>query len=87
MSMIKKMKEELTLLLGREPTIHEEIDILILSQIKDRVLQLQLAYSVDPSDEIQEQYDHAVRCMKEVQDRNPQIFSFDDSDSDGDGYV
>ena len=84
MSAIKKMNIELETILGREPTIHEQIDILILSEIKNRVLELQLMYQVDPSDEYKEQYEHAVRCMQEVQDRNPEIFG--GIDSDGGNY-
>ena len=80
MSAIKKMNMELEIILGREPTIHEQIDILILSTIKERVIEYQLAYQVQPSDEIKEQYQRAVRCMQEVQDRNPQIFGGIDSD-------
>ena len=84
MSAIKKMNQELEVILGREPTIHEQIDILILSQIKNRVLELQLMYQVDPSDDVKEQYEHAVSCLKEVQDRNPEIFG--GLDSDGGDY-
>ena len=80
MSAIKKMNQELKKILGREPTIHEQIDILILSEIKNRVLELHLMYQVDPNDEYKEQYEHAVRCMQEVQDRNPEIFGGIDSD-------
>mgnify|MGYP003656041961 FL=1 len=80
MSAIKKMNQELKQLLGRDPTIHEQIDILILSSIKDRVHELQLTYQMAPSDEIKEQYQHAVKAMQEVQDRNPEIFSRNDSD-------
>ena len=80
MSAIKKMNQELKKILGREPTIHEQIDILILSEIKNRVLELQLAYQMNPSDEYKEQYEHAVKCMREVQDRNPEIFGGIDSD-------
>jgi hypothetical protein len=80
MSAIKKMNRELEKLLGREPTIHEQIDILILSEIKNRVLELQLAYQMNPSDEIREQYEYAVYCLNEVQDRNPEIFGGIDSD-------
>ena len=84
MSAIKKMNQELEIILGREPTIHEQIDILILSEIKNRVLELQLAYQMNPSDEYKEQYEHAVKCMREVQERNPEIFG--GIDSDGDDY-
>ena len=80
MSAIKKMNMELENILGREPTIHEQIDILILSEIKNRVLELQLAYQMNPSDEYKEQYEHAVKCMREVQERNPEIFGGIDSD-------
>ena len=80
MSAIKKMNQELEIILGREPTIHEQIDILILSEIKNRVLELQLTYQMSPSDDIKEQYEHAVSCLKEVQDRNPEIFGGIDSD-------
>lgn len=84
MSAIKKMNMELENILGREPTIHEQIDILILSEIKNRVLELQLAYQMNPSDEYKEQYEHAVKCMREVQDRNPEIFGGIDSDGGDD---
>ena len=87
MSAIKKMNQELKTILGREPTIHEQIDILILNEIKNRVLELQLLYQVDPSDEYQKQYEHAVKCMKEVQDRNPEIFGGIDSDGGDDDYI
>jgi len=79
MSAIKKMNQELEKILGREPTIHEQIDILILSTIKERVHEYQLAYQVQPSDEIKEQYQRAVNCMREIQDRNPEIFGGNDS--------
>ena len=79
MSAIKKMNQELEIILGREPTIHEQIDILILSTIKERVLEYQLAYQVQPSDEIKEQYQRAVRSMQEIQERNPEIFGGNDS--------
>ena len=84
MSAIKKMNMELENILGREPTIHEQIDILILSEIKNRVLELQLAYQMNASDDIKEQYEHAVKCMREVQDRNPEIFGGIDSDGGDD---
>ena len=80
MSAIKKMNRELELILGREPTIHEQIDILILSEIKNRVLELQLAYQMNPDSEYKQQYQHAIKCMKEIQDRNPEIFGGIDSD-------
>jgi CHASE3 domain sensor protein len=80
MSAIKRMNQELEIILGREPTIHEQIDILIMTTIKDRVYELQLAYQVNPTDEYKEQYEHAMKCLKEIQNRNPEIFSFNDSD-------
>ena len=84
MSAIKKMNQELKSILGREPTIHEQIDILILTAIKERVHELQLMYQIDPSDEYKDQYEHAVKCMREVQDRNPEIFGGIDSDGGDD---
>ena len=84
MSAIKKMNIELEAILGREPTIHEQIDILILSSIKERVLEYQLAYQVEPNEEYKEQYLRAVRCMQEIQDRNPEIFGGIDSDGGDD---
>ena len=80
MSAIKKMNRELEAILGREPTIHEQIDILILTAIKDRVLEYQLAYQVQPNDELKEQYQRAIRSMTEIQERNPEIFGGIDSD-------
>ena len=80
MSAIKKMNQELEAILGREPTIHEQIDILILNQVKNRVLEYQLAYQVQPDDEIKEQYQRAVKSMAEIQERNPEIFGGIDSD-------
>ena len=80
MSAIKKMNQELEIILGREPTIHEQIDILILSTIKERVLEYQLAYQVQPDEEIKEQYQRAIKSMKEIQERNPEIFGGIDSD-------
>ena len=56
MSAIKKMNQELKSILGRDPTIHEQIDILILSTIKERVYEYQLAYQVQPDEQIKEQY-------------------------------
>jgi hypothetical protein len=80
MSAIKKMNQELKQLLGREPTIHEQIDILILSTIKERVYEYQLAYQVQPDEEIKEQYQRAIKSLKEIQERNPEIFGGMDSD-------
>ena len=80
MSAIKKMNQELKSILGREPTIHEQIDILILSTIKERVYEFQLAYQMQPDEEIKEQYQRAIKSMKEIQERNPEIFGGIDSD-------
>ena len=84
MSAIKKMNQELEIILGREPTILEQIDILILSTIKERVYEYQLAYQVQPDEEIKEQYQRALRCLQEIQDRNPEIFARNDSDGGDD---
>tara|TARA_B100000287_G_scaffold312460_1_gene295774 strand:+ start:188 stop:445 length:258 start_codon:yes stop_codon:yes gene_type:complete len=84
MSAIKKMNQELKSILGREPTIHEQIDILILATIKERVYELQLSYQVQPDDEIKEQYQRAIRSVTEIQERNPEIFG--GLDSDGGDY-
>ena len=84
MSAIKKMNRELEAILGREPTIHEQIDILILTAIKDRVLEYQLAYQVQPNDELKEQYQRAIKSMTEIQERNPEIFGGNDSDGGDD---
>ena len=80
MSAIKKMNQELKSILGREPTIHEQVDILILSTIKERVYEYQLAYQIQPEEEIKEQYQRAMKCLQEIQDRNPEIFGGIDSD-------
>tara|TARA_Y100001963_G_scaffold86963_1_gene120263 strand:+ start:161 stop:418 length:258 start_codon:yes stop_codon:yes gene_type:complete len=84
MSAIKKMNQELKSILGREPTIHEQIDILILSTIKERVYEFQLAYQMQPDEEIKEQYQRAIKSMQEIQDRNPEIFARNDSDGGND---
>ena len=39
------------------------------------------------SDEIKDQYQHAVKCVQEIQGRNPDIFGHNDSDGGGDGYI
>jgi hypothetical protein len=80
MSVIKKMNIELETILGREPTIHEQIDILILSTIKDRMHEYQLAYQMQPDEEIKEQYQRAIKSVQEIQERNPEIFRGIDSD-------
>ena len=84
MSAIKKMNMELEIILGREPTIHEQIDMLILASVKDRVMQLQMAYQIEPNEEVKEQYQRAVKSMAEIQERNPEIFGGIDSDGGGD---
>ncbi len=87
MSAIKKMNQDLEIILGREPTIYEQIDILILSTIKERVYEFQLAYQMQPDEEIKEQYQRAIKSMKEIQERNPEIFGGIDSDGGGDDYI
>ena len=87
MSAIKKMNQELKSILGRDPTIHEQIDILILSTIKERVYEYQLAYQVQPDEEIKEQYQRAIKSMKEIQERNPEIFGGIDSDGGKDDNI
>ena len=67
-----KMNRELKLFESREPTIHEQIDVLILSEIKTG-LELQLAYQMNPNDEYKASI-NMVKCLKEIQDRNPEIF-------------
>ena len=84
MSAIKKMNQELKSILGRDPTIHEQIDILILSTIKERVYEYQLAYQVQPDEQIKEQYQRAIKSMQEIQERNPEIFGGIDSDGGND---
>ena len=87
MSAIKKMNNELRGLLGRDPTIHEQVDILILAVAKERAIECQLAYKMNPSDEYKEMYQHAVKCINEIQDRNPEIFKSNDSEGGGDDYI
>ena len=87
MSAIKKMNQELKKLLGRDSTIHEQIDILILTTIKARAIEYQLAYQATPSDEYKEQYMHAIKCINEIQDRNPEIFARNDSEGGGDDNI
>ena len=84
MSAIKKMNQELKSILGRDPTIHEQVDILILAVVKERVHELQLAYQMNPIDEYKAQYQHAVKCVAMIQDRNPDIFSNNDSEGGAD---
>ena len=84
MSAIKKMNQELENILGREPTIHEQVDMLIFAVIKERLLELSVMYQLNQDDEIKEQYDHAVKCGREVQERNPDIFYRNDTDGGDD---
>ena len=87
MSAIKKMNQELEIILGREPTIHEQVDVLILAVIKERAVECQLAYNMNPSDEYKEMYEHAMKCVFMIQERNPDIFSSNDSQGNGDDYI
>ncbi len=87
MSAIKKMNKELESILGRHPTIHEQVDMLIFAVIKERLLELSVMYQMNQDDEVKRQYDQAIKCGKEVQERNPEIFSRDDSEGGEDeGY-
>lgn len=87
MSAIKKMNRELKEILGRDPTIHEQVDILILAVVKERAVECQLAYQMNPDDEYKEQYQHAMKCIGMIQDRNPDIFVYKDSDGGDDDYI
>ena len=84
MSAIKKMNRELKQLLGRDPTIHEQVDVLILAVVKERAIECQLAYKMNPTDEYKEMYQHAMKCIGMIQDRNPDIFNYKDSGGDDD---
>jgi len=84
MSAIKKMNQELKGLLGRDPTIHEQVDILILAVIKERAVECQLAYKMNPSDEYKKQYERAMKSIIMIQDRNPEIFGHSDSEGGND---
>ena len=77
--MIKKMNRELKEILGRDPTIHEQVDILILAVVKERAVECQLAYQMNPSEEYKEMYLHAMKCIGMIQERNPDIFTYKDS--------
>jgi len=85
MSAIKKMNSELREILGRDPTIHEQVDILMLSVIKERLHELQLAYQMNPDENYKEAYLHAMKCVGMIQDRNPEIFTYNDDQSDNPG--
>ena len=85
MSTIKKMNRELEDILGREPTIHEQIDVLILSAIKERLYELQLTLQLEPlNEDMRDQYEFAMKRYGEVRDRNLHIFGNNDSDGDND---
>jgi hypothetical protein len=84
MSIVKKMNQELKSLLGRDPTIHEQIDILILAVVKERINQLQIAYEMNPLEEYKKDYVKTVGYVAMIHERNPDIFVFKDSDGDGD---
>ena len=87
MSAIKKMNQELKKMLGRDSTIHEQVDILILAVLKERAVEYQLAFQANPSGEYKEQYLHAIKCINEIQDRNPNIFKANDSEGGGDDNI
>ena len=87
MSAIKKMNRELELILGREPTIHEQIDILILSVVKERITELELAYQMNPNEEYKELYLKALQSLAELQERNPEIFGYTNNSGGGDDYI
>jgi len=87
MSAIKKMNQELKQLLGRDPTIHEQVDILILAVVKERAVECQLAYKMNPSDEYKEMYQHAMKCIGMIQERNPDIFVYKDSQGGSDDNI
>tara|TARA_B100001093_G_scaffold487889_1_gene524598 strand:+ start:109 stop:366 length:258 start_codon:yes stop_codon:yes gene_type:complete len=80
MSAIRKMNQELTERLGREPDIHEQVDMLIFAVVRERLMELAVIHQIDPTELSQSQYNHTMKCAKEIQQRNPEIFSFDDSD-------
>ena len=84
MSAIKKMNNELREILGRDPTIHEQVDILILAVVKERAYELQVAYELEPLDEYTESYQQTLRSIQEIQDRNPDIFTYRDSEGGSD---
>ena len=85
MSAIKKMNQELKEILGRDPTIHEQVDILILAVVKERAIECQMTYQMTPSEEYKEMYEHAMKCIVMIQDRNPDIFVYKDSEGSDDG--
>ncbi len=80
MSAIRRMNEELYQRLGREPDIYEQIDMLMFAVIKDTLMELAVLHQVDPTDELVKQYQFALKCAKEIQERNPEIFGGIDSD-------
>ena len=87
MSAIKKMNQELKQLLGRDPTIHEQVDILILAVVKERAIECQMSYQMTPTPAYKEMYMHAMKCVGMIQDRNPDIFGHNDSEGGSDDYI
>tara|TARA_R110000824_G_scaffold249268_1_gene438259 strand:- start:75 stop:338 length:264 start_codon:yes stop_codon:yes gene_type:complete len=87
MSAIKKMNQELKQMLGRDPTIHEQVDVLILAVLKERVYELQLAFEMNPEENYKEAYHHALKCVAMIQKRNPDIFTYNDSEGGGDDHI
>ena len=85
MSAIKKMNQRLKQILGRDPTIHEQVDVLILAVVKERAVECQLAYQMNPSEEYKEMYLHAMKCVAMIHERNPDIFVFKDGGGDCEG--
>ena len=87
MSVIKKMNQELKQLLGREPTIHEQVDVLILAVVKERAIECQMSYKMQPSEEYKEMYEQALKCIIMIQERNPEIFAYNDSQGGDDDNI
>jgi len=84
MNRIKKIRQNLAKVLGREPTIHEEIDYLILEVCRDHAYELRLAYDLNPNENYKQAYEFAVRCCNMIVERNPEIFGEDDEGSEDD---
>jgi len=84
MSQIKAMNRELEAILGRHPTIHEQIDMILFGVIKERLMELSILYQLNKEEETKKQYEHALKCGTEIQDRNPEIFRLGDSEGDND---
>ena len=87
MSKIKKIRKKLSSILGRPPTIHEEIDYILWDQCREHVLEMRFAYQMNPDENYRDAYESALKSLNEIQDRNPEIFIYNDSDGgrdDGD---